>query len=197
LYIPAQRNESENPEASRDGARAAPQPGTAATGKETLMEIDVVPADFTLPVDRAWTVSMVIKSFKGRKDVTVHLFRPTWDPEEEEIYDWDVLVGDPVQPDLPVSYESCHRILLEAFNEQERDALVEYLKTRYKDKLSEIHACALNFPIPLGLTALSELAEGKDLGFIHFDKIPNYTLPFAVRGFFDLSQHKPIIEGLD
>ncbi|WP_428558437.1 MAG: hypothetical protein ACP59X_11775 [Solidesulfovibrio sp. DCME] len=161
------------------------------------MEIDVVPADFNLPVDRAWTVSMVIKSFKGRKDVNVHLFRPDWDPAEEDIYDWDVLTGDPVEPDLPVSYASCRRVLLESFTEAERDALIAYLKTRYKDKLSEIHACALNFPIPLGLTALSELAEGKDIGFIQFDKIPNYTLPFPVRGYFDLSQHKPIIEGLD
>lgn len=161
------------------------------------MEIDVVPADFNLPVDRAWTVSIVIKSFKGRKDVAVHLFRPEWDPAEEEIYDWDVLTGDPVDPDLPVSYASCRRVLLESFTEEERDALVDYLKTRYKDKVSEIHACPLNFPIPLGLTALSELTEGKDIGFIHFDKIPNYTLPFAARGFFDLSQHKPIIEGFE
>ncbi|MGE4538789.1 hypothetical protein K9F62_15965 [Desulfovibrio sp. JY] len=161
------------------------------------MEIDVVPADFNLPVHRAWTVSMVIKSFKGRKDVTVHLFRPEWDPAEEKIYDWDALIGDPVDPDLPVSIESCRRILLESFTEEERDALVTYLKTRYKDKLSEIHACALNLPIPLGLTALSELTEGKSVGFIRFDKIPNYTLSFPVRGYFDLSQHKPIIEGLD
>ena len=161
------------------------------------MEIDVVPADFNLAVDRAWTVSMIIKSFKGRKDVNVHLFRPEWAPEEAEIYDWNALIGDPVEPDLPVSYESSRRILLEAFTEEERDALVEYIKTRYQDKVSEVHACALNIPVPLGLTALSELAEGKDIGFIHFDKIPNYTLPFPVRGFYDLSQHKPIIEGLD
>jgi len=161
------------------------------------MDIDIVPADFNLPVDRAWTVSMVIKSFKGRKDVMVHLFRPEWDPAEAGIYDWNVLLGDPVDPDLPVSLESSRRILLEAFTEPERDALVDYLKTRYKDKVSEIHGCALNFPIPLGLTALSELEEGKDIGFIHFTKIPNYTLPFPVSGFFDLSQHRPIIEGLE
>jgi hypothetical protein len=161
------------------------------------MEIDIVPADFNLPVDRAWTVSIVIKSFKGRKDVTVHLFRPEWDPAEEEIYDWDVLTGDPVDPDLPVSYESCRRVLMESFTAEERDALVDYIKTRYKDKVSDIHACALNFPIPLGLTALSELTEGKDIGFINFDKIPNYTLPFPARGFFDLSQHRPMIEGLE
>jgi hypothetical protein len=161
------------------------------------MDIDIVPADFNLPVDRAWTVSMVIKTFKGRKDVTVHLFRPEWDPADEEIYDWDVLLGDPVDPDLPVSLASSRRVLMEAFTEEERDALVDYIKTRYQDKVSEVHACALNFPIPLGLTALSELTEGKDIGFIHFDKIPNYTLSFPARGFFDLSQHRPIIEGFE
>jgi len=161
------------------------------------MDIDVVPADYNLPVDRAWTVSIVIKSFKGRKDVTVHLFRPEWDPAEEKNYDWPVLLGDPVDPDLPVSLESSRRILLESFTERERDAVVDYIKTRYKDKVSEIHACSLNFPVPLGLTALSELTEGKDIGFVRFDKIPHYTLPFPLRGFFDLSQHKPLIEGLD
>jgi len=161
------------------------------------MDIDIVPASGKLPVDRAWTVAMVIKTFKGRKDVMVHLFRPTWDPTEEKNYDWSVLLGDPVAPDLPISLESSRRVLMESFTEKERDAVVEYLRTRYQDKVSEIHACSLNFPVPLGLTALSELTEGKDIGFIHFDKIHNYSLPFPVRGFFDLSQHRPILESFD
>ena len=88
-------------------------------------------------------------------------------------------------------------VIMESFTEKERDAVVEYLRTRYQDKVSEIHACSLNFPVPLGLTALSELTEGKDIGFIHFDKIHNYSLPFPVRGFFDLSQHRPILESFD
>lgn len=161
------------------------------------MDIDIVPADGKLPVDRAWTVSMVIKSFKGRKDVMVHLFRPAWDATEEAGYDWNVLLGDPVDPELPVSLESSRRVLMETFTEEERDAVVDYIRTRYQDKVSVVHACTLNLPIPLGLTALSELSEGKDIGFIHFDKIPNYHLLFPVRGFFDLSQHRPLIEGCD
>ncbi|KUG29342.1 hypothetical protein ASZ90_000760 [hydrocarbon metagenome] len=161
------------------------------------MEIDIVPADNKLPIDRAYTLSIVIKSFKGRKDVEVHLFRPEWDKAEEKQYDWNALMGDLLVPDLEVSLESCRRVVLEAFTEKERDQLVGYLKDRYQDRLAAIRSCSLNFPIPLGLVALSELSEGKDSGFVNFDKVPNFPLPFAVRGFFDLSQHRPLLEGAD
>lgn len=161
------------------------------------MKIDIVPFDFYLPVDRAHTISIVIKSFKGRKDVEVHLFRSEWDPEEFEAYDWDKLLGDQIHPDLQVSMDSSKRVLLEAFTEEERDQIVEYLKEHYKDRVTSVTSCPLNFPVPLGLTALSELTEGKDLGFIQFDKIPHYNLPFKMRGFFDLSQHKPMLEGAE
>jgi len=161
------------------------------------MEIDIVPADNALPIARAYTLSIVIKSFKGRKDVEVHLFRPEWDKAEEDQYDWNALMGDLLVPDLEVSLESCRRVVLEAFTEKERDQLVGYLKDRYQDRLAAIRSCSLNFPIPLGLVALSELSEGKDSGFVNFDKVPNFPLPFAVRGFFDLSQHRPLLEGAD
>ncbi|MEF3698401.1 hypothetical protein [Desulfolutivibrio sp.] len=161
------------------------------------MEIDIVPADNKLPVARAYSLSIVIKSFKGRKDVEVHLFRPTWDAAEEKLYDWNALMGDLLAPDLEVSLESCRRVVLEAFTEEERDQLVTYLKDRYQDRLAAIRSCSLNFPIPLGLVALSELAEGKDSGFVNFDKVLNFPLPFAVRGFFDLSQHRPLLEGAE
>ncbi len=161
------------------------------------MEIDIVPAEGSLPVKRAYTLSIVIKSFKGRKDVEVHLFRPEWNPAEAQLYDWNALLGDILVPDLEVSLESCRRVVLEAFTEEERDQLVDYLKGRYKDRLAAIRSCSLNFPIPLGLVALSELTEGKDTGFVNFDKVPNYPLPFPARGFFDLSQHKPLIEGVE
>jgi len=161
------------------------------------MKIDIVPFDFSLPVDRAHTISMIIKSFKGRRDVEIHLFRSEWDPEEFEAYDWDILLGDQLHPDLEVSIDSSKRVLLEAFTDEERDEVIEYLKEHYKDRVSFVTSCPLNFPIPLGLTALSELAEGKDLGFIDFAKIPHYNLPFKICGFFDLSQHKPMMEGAE
>ena len=40
----------------------------------------------------------------------------------------------------------------------------------------------------------TQIMYPKDIGFILFDKIPNYSLPFVIRGFFDLSQHPPIVE---
>ena len=72
--------------------------------------------------------------------------------------------------------------------------VIDFFKNRYADKLESISSCPIDFPVPLGIPALCSLTEGKDIGFILFDKIPNYSLPFPVRGFFDLSQHAPIVE---
>lgn len=158
------------------------------------MLIDIVPAQERLPVDRAWSVSIVIKSFKGRKDVEVHLFRPEWDELEEDSYDWNVVLGDPMHPDMDADMASGRKLVMESFTPEERDMMVAYFKERYADKLDAIRSCTIDFPVPLGIPALSDLPEGKDVGFVLFDKIPNYTLPFPVRGFFDLSQHAPIVE---
>jgi hypothetical protein len=158
------------------------------------MEIEIADVVKRLPVERAWSVSIVIKSFKGRRDVEVHLFRPRWDPREEGRFDWDKLLGDPIHPDADCDLMSCRKLVLECFTPKERDRLVDYLRERYGEKLAAIRACPIDFPVPLGLVALSDLSEGKDIGFIHFEKIPNYPLPFGVRGFFDLSQHPPLVE---
>jgi hypothetical protein len=50
----------------------------------------------------------------------------------------------------------------------------------------------MDFPIPLGLTPLSEIKEDNDIGCIHFEEIRNYTLPFPVHGIYILSQHEPV-----
>lgn len=161
------------------------------------MEIDIIAPDGQLPVERAWAVSMVIKSFKGRRDVEVHLFRPAWDETESEAYDWSALLGDPL-PELPpeaaARTDGSRRVLLESFTCEERDRIIGFLGDQYSDKLSAIRSCALEFPIPLGLTALSEIEEGKDVGFILFERIPSYSLTVPLRGLYDLSQHKPLIE---
>lgn len=158
------------------------------------MQIDIVPAQEMLPVDRAWSISIVIKSFKGRKDVEVHLFRPSWDPLEEEVYDWDTLLGDPMHPDMDADIGSGRKLVMESFTPEERDLIVAYFQERYAGKLGAVTSCPIDFPVPLGIPALCDLTEGKDIGFILFDKIPNYSLPFPIRGFFDLSQHAPIVE---
>ncbi len=158
------------------------------------MLIDIVPAQEKLPVDRAWSMTVVIKSFKGRKDVEVHLFRPEWDTLEEDVYDWDSVLGDPIHPDMDADMSSARRLVMESFTVEERDMLVAYFQQRYADKLEAVRSCPIDFPVPLGIAALSDLEEGKDIGFVHFDKIPHYSLPFPVRGFFDLSQHAPLVE---
>jgi hypothetical protein len=158
------------------------------------MLIDIVPPQEKLPVDRAWSMSVVIKSFKGRKDVEVHLFRPEWDALEEESYDWDKVLGDPMHPDMDADMGSGRKLVMESFTPEERDMMVAYFQERYAGKLDAVRSCPIDFPVPLGIPALCDIAEGKDIGFILFDKIPNYPLPFPIRGFFDLSQHPPIVE---
>ena len=157
------------------------------------MDVDIIETDQSLPTDRAWVVSMTIKSFKGRKDVDVHLFRSDYDEAEMETYDWDKILGDPYDPEVKPDPELSKCVLLEAFTSTERDALLAYLKERYEDRVSAITACPLNLPIPLGLPPLSSIPEGKAIGFIRFDQIPNYTLDFPVHGFYDLAQHEPMV----
>ncbi len=157
------------------------------------MQIDIIPPDKALPVERAYVLSMVIKTFKGRKDVEVHLFRPDLDPDQAEGYAWDELIEDTHHPDVQADFAAARKVLMEAFTEKERDLVIDYLKKRYVAKLESIASCAMNFPAPLGIPALSQMPEGKTIGFIRFEKIPNYTLPFPVHGLYDLAQHEPIV----
>ncbi len=158
------------------------------------MEITIIPPTTDLVVDRVHVVTMVIKSFKGRKNVDVHLFRSGYDPEEAECYDWNVLLGDPVQPGLEIDPLQSRKVFLEAFTADERDALVEFLKVRYATRLASITTAPLDFPIPLGLQPLSEIPEGKTMGFIRLENLANYSLPFEVHGFYDLAQHDPLVQ---
>ena len=140
-------------------------------------------------IDRGYVISMVISSFKGYKDVEVHLFRPEWQKDEETIYDWVALLGDPIRTDQPVDPTGSRKVLMETFNAEEKDMLIEYLTQRYESRLESISAKTLQFPIPMGLTPLSEVPEQGTIGKIHFDKIPNYNLRFTVHGLYDLKRH--------
>jgi len=157
------------------------------------VHIEIFPATNALPIDRAHAVSMTIKSFKGRRDVEVHLFRKSWDPEEEEAIDWDKLLAAPGMSDSPEAAGS-RKVVLESLTPEERDQVIGYLKEHYANRLSAITSSPIPFPIPIGLMALSDLSEGKSIGFIHFERIPHFNLGFALRGFYDLSQHPPIVE---
>lgn len=157
------------------------------------MEINIIAPERPLPIDRAYAVSMTIKSFKGRRDVEVHLFRCAWDPEEEEAIDWDKLLAAQGMSEAPEAAGS-RRVVLESMSLAERDKIIAYLKEHYANRLSGIFSAPIPFPVPIGLMALSDISEGKSIGFIHFERIPHFNLGFAVRGFYDLSQHPPIVE---
>ncbi|GAU09680.1 hypothetical protein [Desulfoplanes formicivorans] len=160
------------------------------------MHIDTIEPNQALPVDRGYVLSMVIRTFKGRRDVEVHLYRSAWDEAEMDTYDWGHLLGGTIQRKEGQSADpdSSKKVLLEAFTREERDQIIDYLSQRYASRLTKITAAPLGFPIPQGLVPLSSFPEGKTIGTIKLDKIPNYSLPFPVRGLYDLSRHKPLVE---
>ncbi|MDZ7760322.1 MAG: hypothetical protein U5L00_08725 [Desulfovermiculus sp.] len=149
------------------------------------------------PVARGFAISMVVSIFRGHKDVEIHLFRAHWDAEEEGQYDWQKILGEPLRRDQPVDPEGSRQVFLETLNREEKDALIDYLQTRYAAKLSSIKVSLLPLPIPIGLTPLSSVAENQKFGRIHLHKIPHYPLQFAIDGLFSLSQHQPYTEQQD
>ncbi|MCA1742861.1 MAG: hypothetical protein ABR542_00365 [Desulfonatronovibrio sp.] len=160
------------------------------------MDINIIPPEKSLPLDRAYIVNIVIKSFKGRKDVEVHLYRPEWDEAEEKKYDWDRILSqslDSIREDLNKSKQ----VVMETYTLEERDQLVDYLEKRYSDRLKVINSVPLSFPVPAGLMPLSLMQENENHGRIKFDLVPNYTLNFPVHGFYDLSAHSPILASDD
>ena len=123
------------------------------------MEIQILPPEKALPVARAYVISAVINSFKGRKDVEVHLFRPGGDDKGMESCDWNQLLDDHHHPDVEYNPEATKRFILEAFTEDERDAVIAYLQDRYEAKMSQVTACPIDFPVPIGITPLSDIPD--------------------------------------
>ncbi|MDK2957805.1 MAG: hypothetical protein PWQ57_3303 [Desulfovibrionales bacterium] len=158
------------------------------------MEIEIYEAESPLPINRAYSVSIIIKSFKGRRDVEAHLFRPQWDSAEEKDVDWAKLLGSPMDPSLPADPLSTRKVIMESFTVEERDQLVLYLSEHYDDRLTALWSAPLEFPAPMGLPALSDVDEDKSIGFIRFEKIPHFHLPFPVHALYDLSRHRPLVE---
>lgn len=158
------------------------------------MDITITPSSSPLPIDRAFCLSMVIKSFKGRRDVEVHLFRANWDDGEIKKSALDALIGAPIDPSS-TDLTSSRTVILESFTDCERDLILNYLKEQYSTRLTALHSTPLTFPVPAGLKGLSQVQAGKDIGFIEFERIPSYPLEIPLKGLYDLSQHPPIVEG--
>ena len=160
------------------------------------MQIEVTESNRPLPVARGYVLSMTIRSFKGRRDVEVHLYRSAWSKDEVDAYNWSKILGGSIERKgaEPADPDGSKKVLLEAFTLEERDLILKYLNETYASRLSKVTAMPLGFPIPRGLMPLSSFPEGKSIGIIKLDKIPTYPLPFKMRGLYDLSLHKPMVE---
>lgn len=160
------------------------------------MEIIRLESYTTLPCPRGFTATMTIRSFKGRKDVLVHLFRPQRIQGEDQDYDWNQLIDVHEQGPVDAERGDTKEVILETFTQDELEQLVTYLSTRYKDRLVNLSTNVLHYPLPPGLIPFSTLPEGKDMGRIRFEIVPNYPLDFVIHGFYDLGQHKPVIQDI-
>ncbi|SIN77804.1 hypothetical protein [Halodesulfovibrio marinisediminis] len=160
------------------------------------MQKEFTPATGNEPTDRLYTMSIIIRSFKGRKNVEAHLFRS--DIPEAELQDAKLLrcidtdcEKYKLEQSLTGTLEDTKRMVLECFTKEERDAVIKYLEQRYHTRLRKITTGPLSFPVPQGTMPLSTIPEGKSMGFIKFDNVPDYPLDFKVRGFYDLELHEP------
>lgn len=159
---------------------------------------EIIAANGTEPTSRVYSISIIIRSFKGRRNVQAHLFRTGIDFEELHSSDLTECI-DAETPEkanahcLPGSMEDTKRMVLENFTEQERDIIIKYLEKRYGNRLEAVTASPISFPVPKGTMPLCSIPEGKSMGFIRFDDMPDYPLSFSFRGFYDLDQHEPLV----
>ena len=162
------------------------------------MEHVIIPAPPDAPLDRIYIITLTMHTFKGRRNVEAHLFRAEPDPAEFQSLRDKALIGkpcaEPGDSQLPRGTEDdALQAILEAFTAEEGNLLLDYLKERYADQILRVTVCPLELPIPLGVVPLSAIPEGKTMGFIRFDAVRDYPLPFAVRGFYDLDAHEPLV----
>jgi hypothetical protein len=161
------------------------------------MEHVIIPAPPDAPLERIYIITLIMHTFKGRRNVEAHLFKAAPDPSElASLRDKD-LVGkpcaEPGDSQLPHGTEDdALQTVLEAFTAEEGNLLLDYLKKRYADQIERVTVCPLELPVPLGVVPLSAIPEGKTMGFIRFDAVRDYPLPFAVRAFYDLDAHEPL-----
>ena len=162
------------------------------------MEKQSIAAPDNAPLDRIYIIAATLNAFKGRRHVEVHIFRHGATDEELAALEGKKLVGPP-DPAVPpqvlqgATEKAALRCVLEAFTAEESQALVAYLEQRYAEHIEKIMVCPMDLPVPLGVAPLSGIPEGKSTGFIRFDAVPDYPLPFVARGFYDLAVHDPLM----
>lgn len=163
------------------------------------MEHVIIAAPYFEQLERIYIITATLKTFKGRRNVEVHLFRSNPDVAELKTLRAMNLVGEPTNEtpvgcNTPEAAEDALRTVLEAFTAEEGNLLLEYLDKRYADQFSKIVVCPLEVPVPLGVVPLSSIPTGKSMGFIDMSAIHDYPLPFAVQGFYDLDAHEPMLQ---
>ncbi|MDR0238618.1 MAG: hypothetical protein LBI88_00120 [Deltaproteobacteria bacterium] len=162
------------------------------------MEHVIIPAPPNAPLDRIYIITLTMHTFKGRRNVEAHLFRSAPDPAELQSLRDKSLIGkpcaEPIDSQMPHGTEDdALQTVLEAFTAEEGNLILDYLKERYADQILRVTVCPLELPVPLGVVPLSAIPEGKTMGFIRFDAVRDYPLPFVVRGFYDLDAHEPLV----
>lgn len=159
------------------------------------MEHRIIAASPFVPLDRVYLIQATMPRFKGCRDVTVHMFRYDTDQSELEFCRAQNIVGkaDRETPE-GATVENALRSVLETFTPDEGNALLAYLEKRYADQIARVVVCPIDIPVPLGMVPFASIPEGGSIGFIHFDKLKDYDLPFGVRGFYDLEAHEPIAD---
>lgn len=165
--------------------------------KGKSMEITFVPAPSDAPLDRMYIIAATLNTFKGRKHVDVQIFRAeTDDAELERLQKLDIVSApDPSVPPQVLqgaTRDAALRYVLEAFTEEESRSLAAYLENRYAGHIEKLLVCPLDLPVPLGVGPLAGIGKGKTTGIIRFEAVPDYPLPFAVHGFYDLAAHDPL-----
>ncbi|MFI3272404.1 MAG: hypothetical protein R3Y11_09940 [Pseudomonadota bacterium] len=192
------------------------------------MDIQIVPAaadaiaipcvDARTPEEQAHAyvrhvIALTIKTFKGRRQVELLLFKAN--PVARFIMGSDEAIlaklralplvaaapqagdaiFDEVEPEVikNANPDDALRSILESFTEAERDMVIDYVSKRYAASIEAIDACPLELPVPLGVRPLASLPEGKAMGFVHFERAQNYKLPFVLKGLYNLDQHEPMM----
>ena len=158
------------------------------------MHVHLLTPESPPPVERAFVLSMTIASFRGRREVEVHLFRAGWPENEAGDYPWDELLEQAPSTEPAGAEDQSRAVVLEAFTAQERDRILEFVQNVYADRVTSVMARPLSWPVPAGLIPLSSVHPGKTVGIIDFAKIPRYDLPIPLKGLYDLAQHAPLVE---
>ncbi len=159
------------------------------------MEYRIIAASPLIELERIYLIQVTLKSFKGRKDVIAYLFKKDIDETElDALLAMDLV--DKANSDTPQGATANDALLsiLEAFTAEEGNIVLDYLKDRYAEQITEVVVSPIELPITLGMVPFSAIPEGKTMGFIRFDAVGDYSLPFVIHGFYDLDAHETLMD---